>query len=123
MVLAFRGAYLAMAVHEVRVAAREASIRAGQSPSDDYPSEGDICGSGPAFVTGPALAIGGSTLKDCDVENSPPVTDNLRGQGDMVTVTLTYELKPINAISNLVSRSFNAADFDEITVSASVLRE
>ncbi len=122
IITGMRGVYSALAVHEARIAAREASIRKDQSTSlrypssSPYPSETDICNPSER-----SLAFPGSILIQCEVRN---LSKNLsQGDGDVVTVTLTYELRPLTALANFVASSFSAADLAILTQRASVMRE
>jgi hypothetical protein len=111
LIFGFRVVYEALANNEVRSAARTASIRTGFASRAPYPSESDIC----ANVN---LVLPGSVLLDCDVDSlssgSPP------GTGDVVEVTLVYELTSLAPLSGFVGRW---VDFEMIEVRASVMRE
>jgi hypothetical protein len=111
VIFGFRVVYEALANSEVRSAARTASIRTGFASLAPYPSEADVC----ADVD---LALPGSVLVSCDVVNlssaSPP------GTGDIVEVTLVYELTSLAPLSGFVG---TWVDFAVIEASASVMRE
>lgn len=117
VITGLRGVYSALGVHEARVAAREASIRTGQSPGDPYPTESEICTS-----PGRLLAFPGSDLIGCVVSNNS-ATGSDPDEGDVVTVTLTYQLNPLIPLSNFVAGSFNLQGLAVMSQSASVMRE
>ncbi len=120
MIAGMRGVYSALAQHEARVGAREASIRLGQASSDPYPTQFQICDSPNRL-----LAFPGSDFiqAECTVSNSSAPTARGLGTGDIVTVTLVYRLPAITALSDFVENAFNAGALAVVSQSASVMRE
>ncbi|MGH2689309.1 MAG: hypothetical protein ACRDKW_10955, partial [Actinomycetota bacterium] len=107
-----------LAENEARQAARTASIHTTSSTSSPYPTEAAVCAQA-------ALPIPGATYNaatGCSVTNDMNPLNSSPGEGDLVTVELTYGIPMLQAFVGWVPGSSLDA-VATVTVSASVIRE
>jgi Flp pilus assembly protein TadG len=119
LAVGLRAIYVALAEHEVREAAREASIRTTSSPVSPYPDQVDRT----ALCADAAPPIGGvryTPASDCSVVNLPATSSP--GEGDVVTVTVTWRLPMLESFFGWVPGTSLDA-LATIRASGSVIRE
>jgi Flp pilus assembly protein TadG len=123
VLLGVHAAYSGLAEHGARKAARAAAVRSiatGRYPTDDEVSEAARISNGvlgtPVAVLVERRAGSGSTSVPCTVDGAGG--SRRCGEGDVVTVTLTYETPGLSAVGSAVP-GFVGTALETITRQAS----
>jgi Flp pilus assembly protein TadG len=118
VVAGVRTLYAGLAENEARRAARMASIHTTSSTSSPYPATAAVCAQAGLPIPGATYnaATGCSVTNDMNPLNASP------GEGDLVTVELTYGIPMLQAFVGWVPGSSLDA-VATVTVRASVIRE
>lgn len=122
LLLGFRGVYAALANAEVRQAARVASVRTGFVSDSPYPDPNTVCNNA-------QIPFPGAVQTACQIDNSPNTPREEWGTGDIVDVTITFQITTLGPIASFFQPLIQpggppgTAGLDIITVDASVMRE